>query len=78
MLKAVDRPIILCVEDEPTLLRDLCDELREAGYDAMGALDVTSAQRLLDSITPALIVCDVNLPGASGLDFMADLRGREA
>ena len=38
MLKAVDRPIILCVEDEPTLLRDLCDELREAGYDAMGAL----------------------------------------
>ena len=78
MLKAVDRPIILCVEDEPTLLRDLCDELREAGYDAMGALDVPSAQRLLDSITPALIVCDVNLPGASGLDFMADLRGRDA
>ena len=26
MLKAIRRPLVLCVEDEPLLLRDLCDE----------------------------------------------------
>ncbi|QIL71834.1 response regulator transcription factor [Diaphorobacter sp. HDW4B] len=66
------------MEDEPTLLRDLCEELQGAGYDAVGASDVSQAQRMLSNqFIPAMIVCDVNLPGQSGLDFLSHLRGED-
>ena len=78
MLKPVRRPIILCVEDEPTLLRDLCEELQDAGYETLGVPDVWQAQQALQNFTPALIVCDVNLPGKIGLEFMAEVRSHEA
>ncbi|QIL78515.1 response regulator [Diaphorobacter sp. HDW4A] len=68
------RPVILCVEDEPSLLRDLCDELRAAGYEPIGVPDVAKAQNLLTQLTPSMIVCDINLPGKSGLEFMSELR----
>ncbi|MBF5003122.1 response regulator [Diaphorobacter caeni] len=71
------RPIILCVEDEPSLLHDLCEELRAAGYEPVGVPDVERAQNLLSQLTPAMIVCDVNLPGKSGLEFMSELRTGE-
>lgn len=74
MLKATRRPLILCVEDEPLLLRDLCEELEDAGYQAIGVPDVAAAHVLLERMTPALILCDINLPGQSGLDLLAELR----
>ena len=76
MLKMTRRPVILCVEDEPILLRDLCEELEDAGYKAIGVPDVAAANLVLAQITPALILCDITLPGHSGLDFLEDLRAR--
>ena len=78
MLKALRRPLILCVEDEPLLLRDLCDELEEAGYQAIGVPDVAAAHLVLARLTPSLILCDINLPGQSGLDLLAELRETDA
>ena len=74
MLKATRRPLILCVEDEPLLLRDLCEELEEAGYQAIGVPDVAAAHVVLERMVPALILCDINLPGQSGLDLLAEVR----
>lgn len=74
MLKATRRPLILCVEDEPLLLRDLCEELEEAGYQAVGVPDVAGAHLVLERMQPSLILCDINLPGQSGLDLLAELR----
>ncbi len=70
--------VILCVEDEPTLLSDLCDELRGAGYEVIGVPDVPQARQVLARVMPALIVCDIQLPGPSGLEFMAQVRADEA
>lgn len=78
MLTVASRPIILCVEDEPALLRDLCEVLQEAGYDAIGAPDVAHARQVLMRVAPALIVCDITMPGTSGIDFMADLRSQDS
>ena len=78
MLKAVRRPLILCVEDEPLLLRDLCEELEDAGYQAIGVPDVAAAHVVLERMVPALILCDINLPGQSGLDLLAELRETDA
>lgn len=78
MLKAIRRPLILCVEDEPLLLRDLCDELEEAGYQPIGVPDVPAALLVLSRMKPSLILCDVGLPGQSGLDLLAELRETDA
>ena len=55
----------------------LWEELRAAGYEPVGVPDVERAQNLLSQLTPAMIVCDVNLPGKSGLEFMSELRTGE-
>ena len=78
MLKMTRRPLVLCVEDEPLLLRDMCEELEEAGYQTIGVPDVAEAHVVLAKLTPALILCDINLPGQSGLDLLAELRETEA
>ena len=78
MLKATRRPLILCVEDEPLLLRDLCEELEDAGYQTVGVPDVAAAHVVLERMAPALILCDINLPGQSGLDLLAELRETDA
>ena len=78
MLRVTRRPLILCVEDEPLLLRDLCEELEEAGYQAIGVPDVAAAHVVLERMVPALILCDINLPGQSGLDLLAELRETDA
>lgn len=77
MLKAARRPLILCVEDEPLLLRDLCEELEESGYQAIGVPDVPAALLVLARLTPALVLCDISLPGQSGYDLLAELRESE-
>lgn len=74
MLKSAPRPVILCVEDEPVLLKDLCEVLLEAGYEAIGARDVAHARQVLAQVVPTMIVCDITMPGPSGLDFLAALR----
>lgn len=77
MPKPSSGPIILCVEDDFTLLNDLCDELRESGYQPVAAADVQQAWQVLEHITPDLILCDVGLPRVSGIEFMQEIRSRD-
>lgn len=58
--------LVLCIDDEADLLRDLADELREAGY---GALEVASGEEALEQLAcvqPDLILCDISMPGMDG------------
>lgn len=64
------RPIILCVEDEEALRRDIADELSEAGYAVLEARDGTEALKLLDMSRPDLILCDISMPGLNGYDVL--------
>lgn len=59
-------PIILCVEDEQALCRDIADELREAGYQAIEAASVKQAWQILQDTLPDLILCDISMPFESG------------
>jgi len=76
MLQAMTRPSILCIEDEPQLLADLCEELSAAGYAPVGVPDIEQARQKLSASTPSLIICDVNLPGMSGMEFLSEVRER--
>lgn len=67
--------VILCVEDEPGLLRDIVEELREAGYEAIGASNGQQALKQLRDHKVQLVLCDISMPGVDGFGVMK--RGRE-
>lgn len=69
-----NRPTILCVEDEADLRAELADELTAAGYCVLTAADGAGALAILARRTPDLILCDVMMPGRSGLDLIAEIR----
>ena len=67
-------PLILCVEDEPSLRDDIAFELHEAGYIVSAAGDVREALAYLERQRPDLILCDILMPGMDGKRFMSHLR----
>lgn len=70
MTEMPDRAIILCVEDEESLRRDIADELAEAGYAVVEARNGEEALDLLRTIRPDLILCDISMPGLNGYDIL--------
>lgn len=64
------RFIILCVEDEDRLRRDIADELAEADYEVIEAGDGREALASLQKTAPDLILCDISMPGLNGYDVL--------
>lgn len=70
------RPLILCVEDEDQLRRDIADELAEAGYGVIEAASGAEAIERLGQARPDLVLCDISMPGLSGHDVLAALHDK--
>ncbi|MGH2934679.1 MAG: HD domain-containing phosphohydrolase [Gaiellaceae bacterium] len=72
------RESILCIDDDPSV-RDVIERvLGDEGHDCTTAADVEEARRLLAETDYSVVVCDVGLPGESGLDLLAELGQRVA
>ncbi|TNF21453.1 MAG: response regulator [Rhodobacteraceae bacterium] len=69
-------PLILVVEDEAALRRDIVEELQDAGYRTLAAADGRAAQALLAEATPDLVLCDITMPRLDGFGLMAALRDK--
>lgn len=65
---------VLCVEDEPHLLRTLGQNLRARGYDVELASTGERALELVASTRPDAVVLDLGLPGVSGMEVIRRLR----
>ncbi len=65
---------ILCIEDEEDLRLDLVEELHDAGYRVSSATSGESGLALLAEAAYALVICDVRLPGISGLEVLTRIR----
>jgi two-component system, OmpR family, KDP operon response regulator KdpE len=65
---------ILCVEDEPQLLRTLGANLRARGYDVDLAFTGEAALELATARRPDVVLLDLGLPGISGLEVIRQLR----
>jgi putative two-component system response regulator len=65
----MDKPRILIVDDEETVRQQLGRLLTMHGYDCTLAADAREARRHLAQKHFALVLCDVNMPGESGLDL---------
>lgn len=59
---------ILIVEDNDLNMRLFCDLLSALGYRVCQAEDAETALAILESVRPAVIVMDIQLPGMSGVD----------
>jgi DNA-binding response OmpR family regulator len=65
---------LLIVEDDPSLLRVLRDNLTFAGFDVECAMDGDAALAQVRASTPDLILLDIMLPGRSGFELCGVIR----
>jgi DNA-binding response OmpR family regulator len=68
------RDIALVVDDSPETLRLLTDALDGAGMTVMVAMDGAAAMRIVDQITPDIILLDAVMPGMDGFETCRRLK----
>jgi len=67
------RPDILVVDDDPVVRELLRSLLTQAGYSCLVAADTGEARARLAEGPFAVLVCDVQMPGESGLELAREL-----
>jgi two-component system response regulator PilR (NtrC family) len=65
---------ILIADDEPGIRESLVDVLQGSGYDAQAAADGTEALAALDQGDFAVVLTDIRMPGADGLEVLRKVR----
>jgi DNA-binding NarL/FixJ family response regulator len=68
------RDVALVVDDSPETLRLLTDALDGAGMTVMVAMDGAAAMRIVDQITPDIILLDAIMPGIDGFETCRRLK----
>ena len=69
---------ILLVDDDPALRTLLKTTFEVADVDVVEAEDAAAARKRIRARRPDVIVLDVNMPGMTGLQFCAELKGADA
>lgn len=69
---------ILVVDDNRTNLKLVSDVLEFEGYRILEASDAESAQQIIASTPPDLILMDIALPGMDGLTLTRQLKAADA
>lgn len=69
---------ILLIEDNVASMDLMLYLLRSFGFTTAFAFNAEDGLRLATSISPDLILCDVNMPGMSGAAFVRRLKQLEA
>ena len=67
---------ILIVDDEEPIRKLLMRYLGSKNYECVPAADAVEARCRLEEEEFDVILCDINMPGESGLDLVRDLRGK--
>ncbi|RPH61081.1 MAG: response regulator [Chloroflexi bacterium] len=68
------KPFALIIEDDPRLGKIYQATLGQAGYETFIDMDGDKFQAKLSNPNPALVILDMHLPFASGLDILRQLR----
>lgn len=71
---ASETPKILVVDDESGVRDVLCRWFVRAGYRCAGAADAAAAWSYLQDHEVQLVTLDINMPGRSGLELLADVK----
>ena len=68
--------VVVCEDDQPTL-ELLCDHLEADRYEALPAPSAADALRLCHFNDPDLLLLDLRLPDASGIDVLREIRASD-
>ena len=68
------RPLVLVVEDDPDLGETIVSFLKDEGLDAKLARDGDQAMRMVDSLSPSVVVLDLMMPRRDGFSVLRELR----
>lgn len=68
------RNMILVVDDDVSVRRVMKMQLEEAGYDVVAAADGMQARDLINEHHPKLVITDLRMPGAGGMDLLRYVR----
>jgi putative two-component system response regulator len=72
-MSADAREPVLVVDDDALFRRLLEVQLEGAGYQVRTAVDGQSAREALEDGTFALVLCDLHMPGETGIELLADV-----
>ena len=75
--KPLSRGEIFVVDDDPAVRETLSMVLSAGGYQVICFADGAALLAVARGRTPACILLDVNIPGASGLDILKELHGED-
>ena len=67
-------PLILVVDDDPSIRQSLVRELALAGYDAVAAADGVEGKAVFEERRPDLVITDLAMPRADGHAVIAAVR----
>ncbi|MEI6574764.1 MAG: sigma-54 dependent transcriptional regulator [Bacteroidota bacterium] len=67
---------ILILDDEKIFTSELSEFLQKNGIQTAEANTVSEGRRLLEEDTPDLLILDVRLPGADGLDVLQEVKSK--
>lgn len=73
----MEKPIALIVEDDRDILALFRHVLDIAGYHTEIVQDGKEAMQRLDTLTPQIVLLDMQLPNMSGMDILKNMRGNE-
>jgi DNA-binding response OmpR family regulator len=65
---------ILVVDDDQPIVQMIIDVLAEEGYAVRTAMSPHEARIAIAERRPNLVLCDIHMPGETGLMFVSDLR----
>jgi len=69
---------IVYIEDEESIREDVAEELRDAEYNVIEAGNAIEGMRAIKDNRPDLVLCDISMPGMSGLELLAELRQEDS
>jgi len=72
------RPTVLVVDDQPAMLNLLIEAFEPTGFNVLVALQGEMALRMLDQITPDVILLDAVMPGIDGFETCRRMKRRPA
>ena len=67
-------PLILVVDDDPSIRQTLVRELALAGYDPLAAADGVEGREIFEQRRPDLVITDLAMPRADGHSMIAAVR----
>ncbi|ACF14043.1 response regulator receiver protein [Chloroherpeton thalassium ATCC 35110] len=72
--QSIERRTILVVDDNQAVLKLVSHQLLLEGFHVAEAESVKEAKKIVDELSPSVIICDWMMPGEDGLSFCRYLR----